>query len=352
MTHQSADTIRPAVSVVVPVLNEEKHIGQLLESLRRQIPPANGFEVLVADGGSTDRTREIIQGSARGLNLTLLSNRNKLSSAGRNVGARASRGRYILFLDGHCELPRDDYLVLVESLFETTGADCLCRPQPLVGFDPEGWSKAITAARHSPLGHYPGSDIYRSAAGFTNPLSAGAAYKAELVNELGGYDEQFDACEDVEFNVRVSKAGCRSYRHPDLAVSYRPRTSLRGLFRQMERYGLGRARLMARHPAVIPWPLLTATAFLMVGGFTCVWSSRWFAAWCLVSGLLFLLLVVESIRIGGGRLGPARVFAVFLTIHTGLLLGAWKGACGILWHGIRVRVLNDTHEISPQDSDL
>ncbi|MBD3236722.1 MAG: glycosyltransferase, partial [Candidatus Eisenbacteria bacterium] len=255
----------PAISIVLPVLNEARDIGRLLGELRDQESPPGGFEVLVADGGSTDRTREIVQEwAADWPALRLLENPDRLSSAGRNVGARAARGRYVMFLDGHCALPRRDYVKRAVALFQSTGADCLCRPQPLDRLTDSPWARAISAARHSRLGHNPGSDIYGGTPGFTDPRSAGAAYTRACFEQLGGYDQRFDACEDVEFNHRVAEAGFRAYRHPDLAVAYRPRASLRGLYRQMARYGRGRARLMARHGRLIPWPLVGISVYVLV----------------------------------------------------------------------------------------
>jgi len=317
----------PTISVVMPVLNEARDLNTLLDQVLNQKPPAGGFEVLVVDGGSTDDTRSIV--TARGEdcpNLLLLDNPRRLSGAGRNVGARAARGKYVLFLDGHCALPRDDYLIRTVELFESTGASCLCRPQPLNRMAANEWSRAISAARHSWLGHYPASDIYGGPSGFTDPSSAGAAYARSLIEDLGGYDERFDACEDVEFNHRVALGGFPSYFHPDLTVEYRPRASLGAFFRQMFRYGRGRARLMARHPTMIPWPLVLTTAYVALAVVTCIayglrevgpMAGIPIAAWLLATG-------IESLRLARSLPGFLKTWLAFAVIHGGLLLGFWR----------------------------
>jgi len=316
------------VSVVLPVLDEEKDIERLLAEVLGQAVPPGGFEVLVVDGGSTDRTREIVRAlAAAHPRLRLLDNPRRRSSAGRNVGARAASGEYVLFLDGHCALQRHDYLVRLVEIFRSTGAACLCRPQPLLDLADTPWGKAIAAARHSWLGHNPGSDIYSSTPAFTDPRSAGAAYARRVLADLGGYDERFDACEDVEFNHRVARAGGTSYRHPDLAVRYRPRHSLRGLWWQMHRYGRGRARLLARHPSVVPWALVGATGLgLVLVGIAFAAGVR-VATWVLVTlaGLWGLAVGVESLRLGGATLSAPRVAAALAAIHSGLLFGFWRG---------------------------
>lgn len=320
-----------SISVVLPVLNEEKDIGSLLSSLIEQDPVPGGAEIIVADGGSTDATVSIARRFSGGdPNVRVITNPGRRSSAGRNVGASVAFGRYVLFLDGHCELPRRDYLLRTWQIFTTTKADCLCRPQPLKQMEQGAWSAAISAARHSPLGHNPGSGIYGSSSGFTDPRSAGAAYARECLHALGGYDERFDACEDVEFNHRVAIAGYRSYIHPDLTVHYRARSTLAALLRQMFRYGRGRARLWAKHPTIRPWHLQGATAYLimivLLSAFT---TARWTAIGMIPAGLLLGATAVEAFRIAGCSIQAGRVLGAFLTIYAGLCIGFWRGLLDI-----------------------
>ncbi len=330
MTGDQTIYSEPAISVVLPVLNEAADIGRLLGEVLTQQSPAGGFEVIVADGGSTDDTRRCVtELMTRWDNLVLLDNPGRRSSAGRNVGARAARGKYVMFLDGHCALPRNDYLVRVEEIFADTGAACLCRPQPLNRLLDGEWARAISAARHSRLGHNTGSDIYSDKAAYTDPHSAGAIYTRTVIEDLGGYDERFDACEDVEFNHRIATAGHKAYRHPDLAVAYRPRSSLSDLYRQMFRYGVGRAHLMAKHPATFPLPLLMISLFslfLLISPL--VFDLK-------VSGLIAALALccwlgaisAESLRLGKGRPVTVRIIAAFGAIYAGLAIGFWRGLC-------------------------
>lgn len=318
----------PVLSVVLPVLNEARDLPRLLEEIFSQQPPPGGFEVLVADGGSVDGTREIVlEYAARGRPVRLLDNPGRLSSAGRNVGAMAARGEFVLFLDGHCALPRPDLFRRTVELFQSTGADALCRPQPLDRLHDRGWGEAISRARHSWFGHAAGSDIYGGEPGETDPRSAGAAYRRRCLEELGYYDTRFDACEDVEFNHRVYAAGKRAWRHPDLAVHYRPREDLKGLFRQMFRYGRGRARLLARH-GVLPLPLLAYTLALLVLGASAFLLSTTAAAFLLLVGLGAWILVAAVAAFGVSRGHPLmalRVLAALAVVHLGLVSGFWRG---------------------------
>ncbi len=319
---------RPRLTVVLPVLDEVRDLGALLDQLRAQAVPPGGFEVVVADGGSTDGTVELVRERARGWpRLRLVPNPGRRSGPGRNAGIAAARGDLVLFLDGHCSLPRTDYLARAVAVFEASGADCLCRPQPLTSLAEGKWAGAIARARHSPWGHNPGSDIYGGPAGLTDPRSAGAAYRRGVLDRLVGFDERFDACEDVEFNHRVAEAGYTAWRHPDLAVDYRPRSSPAALLRQMFRYGRGRGRLMVRHPSTTPW-LLLAPGVILVGlagsGFLWGWRPAGLAASALGLGWL-LIAGIESLRLARDPGEALRLPPVFLAIHGGLILGFWRG---------------------------
>ena len=327
------------VSVILPVLNEERDIGRLLGQLLEQAPPPGGFEILVADGGSTDATRAIVTGlCAKHPTLKLLDSPGRRAAAGRNVGVRAARGRFVLLVDGHCAVPRQDYLIRTVELFESTGTDCLARPQPLDHLARGAWPMAIAAARHSWLGHNYPSDIYGGPPGFTNPRSAGAAYRRACLEQLGGFDERFDTCEDVEFNHRLAKAGFRSYRHPDLAVHYRPRSSLRELYRQMFRYGTGRARLFRTHSRTVPWPLVLLTAFLLLVAATFVAFGRAVGMLTLLVPIAawLVLVVAESLRASTTETKAWRVMIALFVIYIGLTLGFWLGMAASSWSLRRV----------------
>ena len=316
------------VSVVLPVLNEAGDLPRLLEQLRVQIPPPGGFEVLVVDGGSNDGTRELVRERAASWPvLRLIDNPKRRSAPARNLGALAARGDIILYVDGHCSIPRPDYLSRLVTIFTSSGAACLCRPQPLTMLaEDQPWARAIAIARQSPLGHHPDSDIYGTEPRVTQPQSAGAAYRREIFERVGGFDERFDACEDVEFNHRVDRAGFIAYVHPDLAVDYRPRGSLSAFFRQMVRYGRGRGRLGVRHPELVPITLVFATVLVFCAAFLLVLPGGMLGLglFAMAIGAWLVLCMVEGLR-RGGWVNGWRVAIALGAVHVGLTLGFWRG---------------------------
>ncbi|MFH0778431.1 MAG: glycosyltransferase family 2 protein [Candidatus Eisenbacteria bacterium] len=325
------------ISVVLPVLDEERHIGEVLGSLLEQEFPEDMFEIVVVDGGSTDKTAEVVSRFATAhSNVTLLHNEKKLSSAGRNAGARAAKGDVVLFIDGHCEVPGRLLLASAARLFAETGADVLCRPQPLdvpaePGTRATRVQRAIALARSSWLGHNPSSVIFATKKeGFVDPESSGAAYTRKVFERIGGFDETFDACEDVDFNLRAKKAGLRAYTSPALTVRYVARENLRSLFRQMMRYGRGRARLVMKHrldaarsALLLGLPPLLAALLVALSFF----SRRALLLLVLAASGYVAALIVTALILSSRR--DARLFSslalVFLTLHAGLFAGFWEG---------------------------
>lgn len=348
----------PFITVVMPVRNEARFIRSTLEMLLRQNYPADRFEIIVADGESSDGTEVIVEEMSEvHPQIRLVQNPRRKSSSGRNLGFRLGSGDYFLVVDGHCHIDGDGLLRAVADSFERSGADCLGRPQPL---DPPGltpFQETVALARGSWLGHSRQSLIYARYEGFASPVSNGAAYRRELFRKIGYVDEGMDACEDVEFNYRLEKAGMLCYTSPALTVRYFPRENLPGLFRQMHRYGLGRYRFLQRHPESLHWeslvtPLfalglfvLLAFAAVLVGGHLAGLPS--FAAdgrlslaeTALLGGFAFLsgAYTVYLCLIGTAALHLAarhgwhhlpRLVPIFLGIHLGLgfgfLAGVWE----------------------------
>jgi len=325
----------PKISVILPVRNEAGCIGELLDQLLQQTYPADRFEILVADGRSTDATRKVVEEKAtKGhVFLRVVDNPGMRSGAGRNAGIAAASGDVVVFIDGHCQIPSRTLLEDTIQMLEQTGADCLCRPQPLIANHPRGVGRIIANARASTLGHGRDSLIYdMTHTGFVDPASSGATYRRAVFEKVGGYDETFDACEDVEFNTRVAAAGFRAYTDPRVAVYYEPRKSFAGLFRQMVRYGVGRVRLSRKHPSAASlsqWVPAVLVAGLIVGALAAIAASLlhdWRIAVLAVPAFLFVLITIMASLDLGRRHGLLHAFlgpVAYCTIYAGLGAGMW-----------------------------
>ena len=333
----SALASTPFVSVIVPVRNEAGFIERTIEQLLAQDYPTNRFEILVVDGRSSDSTRLMVEARAQGcLNLHLAENPRFLSSAARNIGIQQARGSLIVIVDGHCELENSNYLRDLVDAFERSGADCLGRPQPLEVEEASALQEAIAVARASWLGHHPDSFVYSSQEQFVPAKSVAVAYRRSVFDLVGLFDESFDACEDVELNHRIDRAGLRCFFTPKIAIRYSPRSSLRALFLQMARYGRGRVRLLRKHPdtfsagGFLPAVWLAGLALGPLAGLA--WAPL---GWIGGGALALYLTVVGTTSV---RLAFQKRKAwlmgllpfVFLTVHAG-------SGYGVLFEFLRTR---------------
>jgi succinoglycan biosynthesis protein ExoA len=229
----------------MPALNEERYVSAAIDSV---IPRSHGieFELLVLDGGSTDRTREIVQAIANeNPRVRLIHNDKRIQAAAVNLGAKLAdaRARYLLRADCHVSYP----LGFVERCIRTLAQQQVA--SVVVPMRAEGstcMQRAIAAAQNSRLGN--GGSSHRMV-GRSGLVEHGhhAAFDREVFLELGGYDEVFTHNEDAEFDKRLIKSGRRIYLDAEAAVTYYPRADFTSLARQYFNHGSGRARTFLKH---------------------------------------------------------------------------------------------------------
>ncbi|MFN0196769.1 MAG: glycosyltransferase family 2 protein [Planctomycetaceae bacterium] len=315
-------TDSPFITVVVPVRNEERFIQQTLMQLLTQEYDSNRFEVIVADGESTDRTGDIVRKlQASFPQLKLVNNPRRWSSSGRNAAIKVGQGDIFLIVDGHCQIDNPRYLHNLSQAFSDADVDCVGRPQPLDIGDANRVQRAIAAARSCRLGHHPSSFIYSDEERFVPPHSVAVAYRKAVFDRVGLFDEAFDACEDVEFNHRVAAAGFRCWLTPKASVHYVPRGTLGGLFRQLVRYGRGRMRLLRKDRST--FSLGSSIPALFVAGIVvgallaplhAAFAWTYFSILGLYAAIVTALSVILAVRERNASLivlGPL----VLLTIH-------------------------------------
>jgi GT2 family glycosyltransferase len=319
--------------------NEEHCVAETLRSLTEQDYPPERVEIIVVDGQSTDASREITaRVAAADPRIRLLDNPGRIASAGRNIGIRAARGRYIAIVDCH-SFVKPDFLSNAERLFDETGADCLGRPVELFIPTDSYIQRVIGAARTSWLGHNPVSPRYHSHRGAVSPLSVGIIYRRDVFDRVGLFDESFGACEDVEFNFRLEQAGMSTWSDSSLLCYYHTRASLWALFRQMQRYAYWRYRLLRQQRRAFHVSQAAPAIAAAIGiGSLAGAGLRWvpWATPLALAALYAALAVAASVRASlrrGFRYLPVLPLA-FAAIHLGAAAGFWGG----LLEEVRTRV--------------
>jgi succinoglycan biosynthesis protein ExoA len=235
-----------------------------------------------------------------------------------------------LIVDGHCELQDPDYFRKLVQAFEASGAECLGRPQPQDVSQATPVQQAIAAARSSPVGHHPDSFIYSDQPQFVPAHSVAVAYRRSVFEQVGNFDDSFDACEDVELNHRIDKAGLRCWFAPELQIRYEPRGTLTGLFRQLVRYGRGRIRLMRKHPETRSLKTLVPALFVaglpvgLVAGLLSTWLAVFYLAVLILYGAIILAGSVGVMGKVDSWQAAAWIPVVLIVIHVASGWGQWR----------------------------
>lgn len=290
------------ISVIVPCYNEESTISLLLEAIDQQTFDHHQFEVIIADGLSTDRTRQVIaefQKSHPDLQIKLVDNPKKIIPSALNRAIESAQGKYIVRLDAH-SMPYPDYLEKCIQNLEAgfgTNVGGIWEIQP--GFKknakPTWIARGIVAATTHPLGV--GDALYRYAtkAQYVDTVPFGA-FERKLVTRIGFFDETLLTNEDYEFNVRIQQSGGKIWLDPAIRSIYFARPTLTSLIQQYWRYGYWKGRMLLRFPGSLRWRQLLPPLFVaaLISLTTLSFFIRWFG-WLLLLQIgiyAFVLLIV------------------------------------------------------------
>nr|WP_256467349.1 glycosyltransferase family 2 protein [Bradyrhizobium sp. 139] len=232
--------------IVVPVLNEASHIETVVRNLARDSLHEDRT-IVIADGGSTDGTPDIVRALASEIDgVNLLHNPQRLQSAGVNLAVQVygAGAQALVRCDAHCEYPAHYVSSLLKTLDERK-ADSVVVPMDSRG---DGClQKAVAWVSDTKVGS--GGSAHRGGtqSGFVDH-GHHAAITVDAFRRAGGYDETFTHNEDAEFDCRLRAIGGRIFLDSDIRLSYRPRSGFVSLAKQYFNYGRGRSRTVRRHP--------------------------------------------------------------------------------------------------------
>lgn len=236
---------KPKVSVVVPLYNEEKNIGNFIESLLNQDYPKDLMEWMFIDGGSNDNTVKILNNYKEQYPklIKLFFNNKKTVPYAMNIGIQEAAGEYVVRFDAH-SIYADDYISKCVYYLETTGADNV--GGPMVAEGKTELQKVIAASYHSKFALGGGKFHDRNYEGFADTVYLGA-YRRQKLIEIGMYDEKFTRNQDDELNYRLIKSGGKIYITPQIKSIYYPRNNYKQLFSQYFQYGEWKPAVITKH---------------------------------------------------------------------------------------------------------
>jgi succinoglycan biosynthesis protein ExoA len=316
----------PLVSVVIPVLNEEAHIEACLDSVFAQTYPPERIEVVVADGGSDDRTREIVGAiAAAHANVRLIDNPGRNQAAGLNLAIAQARGDVIARLDGHAAW-RPWHIERCVALLDSTGADNVGGSMEAIGETPV--AAAVALATSSPFGVGGARFHYATTQQDVDTVFLGC-FRREALERVGRFNESYPPHEDYELNHRIRSSGGRILFSPEIPTTYWARATWRSVARQYFRYGRAKMRVARAHPGVLRPHHAAAPAFVAVLALAAVGlASRRgrpiaagglgvYAASCVIAALATRRDVSVGVRV--------RVPFVFPVLHVSWGAGFWSG---------------------------
>lgn len=312
----------PGVSLVVPVLDEERHLREAVGRMLGQ-HYAGPLEVVLALGPSRDRTDEIAARiAAADSRVRLVPNPTGRTPAGLNAAVSAASYDVIVRVDGHALLPEDYVATAVETLGRT-GADNVGGIMAAEGETP--FEMAVARAMTSVLGVGAASFHVGGEEGPAPTVYLGAFRRAAL-ERVGGYDESMVRAQDWEMNHRIIASGGLVWFTPRMRVTYRPRPTVRSLARQYFDYGRWRREVVRRHPGTLTARYLAAPVAVLgvalgtVAGLVSAAGPGWLALGWLAPAGYAALVVGGSLVIGRGLPASAwvRLPVVLATMH-----GAW-----------------------------
>lgn len=321
----------PLVSIIVPCYNEQTTIPILLEAVCAQMIPQQDVEVIIADGLSTDNTRQAVadfQQLHPGLSVQIVDNPMRNIPAALNCALKAARGEYILRLDAH-SAPAPDYVArCLEGLREGRGEN--------VGgvweIKPRGKGcvqRAIAIAAAHPLGVGDARYRYTSQAGYVDTVPFGA-FKRETFDRFGLFDENLLTNEDYEFNARLRQSGAKIWLDPQIRSTYYARSSLKELAQQYWRYGFWKWKMLRRYPRTLRWrqalPPVFVLGVLLLAALSILWPL---ARMVLAFGLAGYALALAVGSLPAARKSNDLRMVLFVPAAIATMHFAW--GAGFLW---------------------
>lgn len=318
----------PRVSIILPIRNEAGFIERCLTALFRQTYPNELIEIVVAEGMSTDNTREIVEGigaKAR-FPMSIVDNPERIAATGLNRALEKSTGEIVIRVDGHCEVD-DDYVENCVDLLRSGLADGVGGPIQTIG---DGWrAKAIALAMGSPFGV--GGSAFRTIANremYTDTV-AFPGYTREILKKAGPFDEELVRNQDDEYNYRIRELGGRILLSPRIRSRYYSRSTFRKLMRQYFEYGYWKVRVLQLHPKQMSArqfvPFIFVMSVMTVGILSAVSVT---GKWLLVAltGSYLLTNLGSSIYTSRGRIALIPLLSVsYFILHLSYGLGSLVG---------------------------
>ena len=320
----------PAVSVIIPVLNEERFLKQSVQAILNQ-NYSGQLEIILALGPSKDQTNVIAQELAQDKRIKLVENPSGRTASALNNAIKNSNFDIIVRLDGHAIVNSNYIKNAVNTLLES-GADNVGGLMKAEGTN--AFEKSVAAAMTSKFGVGNAPFHVGGKSGEVDTVYLGTFRKSAL-ERVGYFDESFIRAQDWEMNYRIRKTGGKIWFNPDLVVSYRPRKNILQLAKQYFEYGQWRKQVTKTYPETVSMRYLAppVTVSGLIAGFVMVLFSKileinWLQIGWLAPMVYLTVILLAFLSIGSkiGLLSRLYLLLVLPTMHLSWGVGFLKGS--------------------------
>jgi glycosyltransferase involved in cell wall biosynthesis len=337
---------QPFVSVIVPCLNEEKHIARCLDAILANDYPKDRMEILVVDGMSEDRTPEIVKGYAgRYPFIRLINNPEKHIPIALNLGIRNAHGETVIKMDAHSTYKRDHISLCVryQNQYGAENVGGVCNMVP-------GSDTAVAQAIVLGLNHRFGSGNAQVKVGVNKPTwsdtAAFGCFRKELFARIGLFDERLLTSSDLDMNMRIRAGGGRILLVPEIVIDYSADSSLRKFWKHNFADGVWTTYVLRFGSKAWSWRHWVPLAFILslLGSLIAsIFYAGFYWLTLSIAGVYMTVNFSVSMQIALRKQNPKFLFLlplVFATRHVAHGLGALFGLVlcvmpGEYWKGRR-----------------
>lgn len=317
------------VAIVIPTLNEERFISRCLNSIIKQTYEFEKMDVMIIDGGSNDKTKDIVAEYQKShQNIRFIENKKKIQSVAFNIGFKKSTAPYIIRLDAHAEYDSKYISLCIENLKQdekrgNVGGRCNILP-----FNQSIWAQTNAILNHSRFGIGGAAFRVSNEAHNTDSVPFGA-FPRKIIEKIGGMREDLPRGEDNEYNSRIRKAGYKIFFDSNIISSYFARPTLGASCKQMYANGNSIGYLYYIDREAIGIRHLVPLLFVVSGLFSIIISVLWSPFCYVFCGGLALYIIADAIASIMGAKDNVKctlpLFILFFCVHVSYGMGTIAG---------------------------
>lgn len=317
------------VAIIIPTLNEERFISRCLNSIIKQTYEFEKMDVMIIDGGSNDKTKDIVAEYQKShQNIRFIENKKKIQSVAFNIGFKKSTAPYIIRLDAHAEYDSKYISLCIENLKQdekrgNVGGRCNILP-----FNQSLWAQTNAILNHSRFGIGGAAFRVSKEAHNTDSVPFGA-FPRKIIEKIGGMREDLPRGEDNEYNSRIRKAGYKIFFDPNIISSYFARPTLGASCKQMYANGNSIGYLYYIDREAIGIRHLVPLLFVVSGLFCIIISVLWSPFCYVFCGGLALYLIADAMASIMGAKDNVKctlpLFILFFCVHVSYGIGTIAG---------------------------